>query len=331
MAEEKQTEVKSSRWKTAFNVLGTVAGIAGAGGALVASGPIGIAAFSVFSAYGAWKIYKDIAGPGSSGFKKAGAIVAAILAVPAGVAFGYGAARTVYNIGEKTSQVVKKIRGNKKHLQPDTGKDDEIPLNEKLQQEKLRKAEEQRMVPQQESQSKHAAPAVVKDTFTKGDLENYKKYTTYDEANKKFQEQQAAGKLKPFTTLGEPVVEKDGTKTITYVNPELSNEERVKPENQVKYKFDKDGKLSITAGTNVSCVIPPIPKKDGEGFEVTKISKGGKIEKNISQGTGKSVAVKIDKNRGMAEEIYKGSNKVRSNPAIVRNNQPSNSQSQSRF
>jgi hypothetical protein len=80
----------------------------------------------------------------------------------------------------------------------------------------------------------------------------------------------------PFETLSDQT--KDGIRTVTFVDPRLSPEEKKDPKNHVVYTFDKLGQLSIDCGKEVSCDMPPQKRVDGQGkttgFEQVRVLSG---------------------------------------------------------
>ena len=133
---------------------------------------------------------------------------------------------------------------------------------------------------QQADAQQHQSPCHT----TAKNATQYTQVTNYQNAVAQHQEQTSKNSFMP---LGDVVDNIKGTRTITWVDPRLSEMEKKDPKNHVTYTYDRQGKMSINCGSEVSCVLPPIQKEEDKGFEVVQVIRGkpGYLHEN---GTGKS-------------------------------------------
>ena len=115
--------------------------------------------------------------------------------------------------------------------------------------------------------------------------------------------------MKSFSTLSTSRDDMGNTITV-YVKPDLSEEEKKKPENQVKYISNREGKLTIEAGEKVSCIIPPQKKNDGVGFDIVQIENGS-ATKLASQGIGTGVNLIIKGKEVEASKLSPSADAIR--------------------
>ncbi len=125
-------------------------------------------------------------------------------------------------------------------------------------------------------------------------IDEMKKAPNYTEAQKAYTKSlEKVPEAKKFTVAHQETDPKTKITTIVYDDPNPAN--KGKPEYQVTYTIGADGKpTEIAPGKLATCVLPPIPAKTGEGFEMVTIATGKQTLHNPATGVETSSVVKAE-------------------------------------
>ena len=113
-------------------------------------------------------------------------------------------------------------------------------------------------------------------------------------------------KDKSFDTVSSVTDPKTGITTTVYVHPDLSDEEKKKPENHITYTTDTAGKLTVNIGKGVKNAQLPPQEREGGGFEMISVNDKGVAHYSADKGQGAcTTVVKVDQKALAAEELRK--------------------------